>query len=82
MVQKNGRAELEWKLIEERRNWQQAREGAYLLRTNLPADDPEGLHHPAHHEWPRDPASARAACETPSALKIRDAPRRMFMELW
>ena len=26
---------LEWKLIEERRAWRDAREGAYLLRTNL-----------------------------------------------
>lgn len=43
VVEKNGRAELQWKLVEERRKWQQAREGAYLLRTNLPAADPEKL---------------------------------------
>jgi transposase len=34
---------LEWKLIEGRRAWQQAREGAYLLRTNLPAREPDKL---------------------------------------
>jgi transposase len=34
---------LQWKLIEGRRAWQQAREGAYLLRTNLPAREPDKL---------------------------------------
>lgn len=43
VVDQNGRLQLAWKLIEERRHWQQAREGAYLLRTNLPASDPEKL---------------------------------------
>jgi transposase len=34
---------LEWKLIEERRAWRDAREGAYLLRTNLKAERTEEL---------------------------------------
>jgi transposase len=34
---------LKWKLIEESRAWRQAREGAYLLRTNLEAESPEEL---------------------------------------
>ena len=38
-----GRLQVDWKLREDRRVWQQAREGAYLLRTNLPASDPEQL---------------------------------------
>jgi transposase len=38
-----GRLQLDWSLREERRAWQQAREGAYLLRTNLPASEPEQL---------------------------------------
>ena len=32
-----------WQRIAERQAWQQAREGAYLLRTNLPDTDPEQL---------------------------------------
>lgn len=43
VADKDGRPQLVWKLIQERRHWQQAREGAYLLRTNLPASDPEKL---------------------------------------
>jgi transposase len=35
--------QLEWKLIEDRADWQNAREGAYLLRTNLQANDAEQL---------------------------------------
>ncbi len=38
-----GRLQVDWKLREDRRVWQQAREGAYLLRTNLPGSDPEQL---------------------------------------
>ena len=38
-----GRPAVDWKLREDRRAWQQAREGAYLLRTNLPASEPEQL---------------------------------------
>jgi len=34
---------LEWKLIQERRAWRDAREGAYLLRTNLKEDRTEEL---------------------------------------
>jgi len=34
---------LEWKLIEERRAWRDAREGAYLLRTNLKEERTEEL---------------------------------------
>ena len=34
---------LEWKLIEERRAWRDAREGAYLLRTNLKEERAEEL---------------------------------------
>jgi len=34
---------LHWKAIEGRQDWQRAREGAYLLRTNLPAEKPEIL---------------------------------------
>jgi len=33
--QVEGRWQLRWNLIEERRAWREAREGAYLLRTNL-----------------------------------------------
>ena len=43
VVEHQGRLELNWKLRLERRAWQQAREGAYLLRTNLPPTDPEQL---------------------------------------
>jgi len=35
LSQSGGRWVLTWKLIEERRAWREAREGAYLLRTNL-----------------------------------------------
>jgi transposase len=38
-----GRLQVDWNLREERRAWQQAREGAYLLRTNLPASQPQQL---------------------------------------
>jgi transposase len=34
---------LDWKIREDRRAWQQAREGAYLLRSNLPPSDPDQL---------------------------------------
>lgn len=39
----DGKLELKWEFDSQRRDWQQAREGAYLLRTNLPASDPEQL---------------------------------------
>ena len=43
ITERNGRLQLNWNLREERRAWQQAREGAYLLRTNLPSTEPEQL---------------------------------------
>ncbi len=43
-VQENSHGlRLEWKLIEERRAWRDAREGAYLLRTNLQQERTEEL---------------------------------------
>jgi transposase len=39
----DGVLKLEWKLIAARADWQKAREGAYLLRTNLQAEDAEQL---------------------------------------
>lgn len=35
--------QLRWKLVEERRAWRDAREGAYLLRTNVKGERPEEL---------------------------------------
>jgi transposase len=43
LVQHNGRLALSWSLIEERRAWREAREGAYLLRTNLESETAEEL---------------------------------------
>jgi transposase len=43
VVEAEGRLQMEWKLIEERRAWQEAREGAYLLRTNLEGESAEQL---------------------------------------
>ena len=40
VTEKGGALAVEWKAIENRQNWQQAREGAYLLRTNLPPGEP------------------------------------------
>jgi transposase len=39
----DGKLALQWQLRPERRTWQQVREGAYLLRTNLASSDPEQL---------------------------------------
>jgi transposase len=39
----DGRLRLHWRLIEERRAWRDAREGAYLLRTNLVGQTVEEL---------------------------------------
>ena len=39
----DGKPHLEWSQIKERLAWRQAREGAYLLRTNLTADTAEDL---------------------------------------
>lgn len=38
--EKSGELSLEWQALPGRQNWQQAREGAYLLRTNLPPEEP------------------------------------------
>ena len=43
VTEKDGRLAVEWKAVESRQTWQQAREGAYLLRTNLPPGDPAQL---------------------------------------
>jgi len=43
VVERTGQLQVDWKLLQHRRAWQQAREGAYLLRTNLSATDPEKL---------------------------------------
>jgi transposase len=43
VTEKNGTLAVEWNAIESRQTWQQAREGAYLLRTNLPAGEPAKL---------------------------------------
>jgi transposase len=41
--EKGGALSLQWQVIEGRQTWQHAREGAYLLRTNLPPERPENL---------------------------------------
>lgn len=43
VTEHEGRLVLNWKLIEERRAWREAREGAYLLRTNLEGETSEDL---------------------------------------
>jgi transposase len=43
VTEKSGAVALEWQALEGRQSWQRAREGAYLLRTNLPADQPAKL---------------------------------------
>ena len=43
VIEKDGKLAVEWQARPERRTWQQVREGAYLLRTNLPAADPQQL---------------------------------------
>ena len=43
VLDSEGRLKLDWKIREERRTWQQAREGAYLLRTNLSPEEPDKL---------------------------------------
>jgi transposase len=43
VTEKDGMLAVEWKAIESRQTWQQAREGAYLLRTNLPPGEPAKL---------------------------------------
>ena len=41
--EQDGKLAIEWHMRPERRTWQQVREGAYLLRTNLTSSDPEQL---------------------------------------
>jgi transposase len=41
--EKDGALTLEWQARADRKDWQQAREGAYLLRSNLPPGKPEDL---------------------------------------
>ncbi len=43
VTEKDGTVTLPWQAIEGRQSWQQAREGAYLLRSNLPPGKPEEL---------------------------------------
>jgi transposase len=43
LVEKDHVLKLDWNPIQGRADWQKAREGAYLLRTNLPATDAEQL---------------------------------------
>jgi transposase len=43
LTEGEGRWLLNWKVIEERRAWREAREGAYLLRTNLQGESCEEL---------------------------------------
>jgi hypothetical protein len=40
---KSGGLAVEWQALDGRQSWQRAREGACLLRTNLPPDKPENL---------------------------------------
>lgn len=43
LTERHGHLVLNWRLIEERRAWREAREGAYLLRTNLEGETAEEL---------------------------------------
>jgi transposase len=43
VAERGGRPSVDWKLIEARRTWRDAREGAYLLRTNLEGESAEEL---------------------------------------
>lgn len=43
VIDKHGTLALEWQALPDRQSWQQTREGAYLLRTNLPPGKPEEL---------------------------------------
>jgi len=43
VIEQQGKLAIEWQVRPERRTWQQIREGAYLLRTNLASSDPEHL---------------------------------------
>jgi transposase len=41
LIERDNALKLDWSPIQDRADWQKAREGAYLLRTNLPATNPE-----------------------------------------
>lgn len=43
VTEREGRLAIHWKLLEERQVWREAREGAYLLRTNLEGESAEEL---------------------------------------
>lgn len=43
VTERDGHLAVDWKLIDERQTWREAREGAYLLRTNLEAETTEEL---------------------------------------
>ena len=43
VVEDQGRRRVQWQIFPERRAWQEARAGAYLLRTNLPAESASEL---------------------------------------
>lgn len=43
LTEQEGPLQFHWEQIESKRAWQQLREGAYLLRTNLKSDDPAEL---------------------------------------
>jgi hypothetical protein len=43
VVEREGTVEVEWKQVPERQAWREAREGAYLLRTNLTGESAEEL---------------------------------------
>jgi transposase len=43
ITERGARLQVNWNLRQQRQAWQQAREGAYLLRTNLPASEPAQL---------------------------------------
>jgi len=43
VTEKGGALAVEWKALEGRQTWQRAREGVYLLRTNLPPGEPAKL---------------------------------------
>jgi len=43
VLESSGRLQLKWKILEQRRAWREAREGAYLLRSNLKAETAEQL---------------------------------------
>jgi len=43
ITEREGHLAVEWKILEERRAWREAREGTYLLRTNLQGESAEEL---------------------------------------